>query len=108
MPPDGIGFDDVYILTIPSFTWIKYYPDKPGVGAPHNSLTCNVINGGSQMMVIGGTFPLGDSCDAPDVWGMHNLDLGRQNSDNATWYRYQQNVTSYVVPPDIIQKIGGS
>jgi hypothetical protein len=108
VPPNGVGFDDVYILSLPSFTWIKYYPDKPGVGSPHGSLTCNMINGGSQMVVMGGTFPLSDDCDSPDVWGMHNLDLGRQNKDNATWYGYQKNLTSYVVPVDIIQKIGGS
>lgn len=44
VPPDGVGFDDVYILSLPSFTWIKWWPSTPGVGNPHHSMTCNVIN----------------------------------------------------------------
>lgn len=59
------------------------------------------------MLVIGGTFPLSSDCDDLPTWGTHNLDLGRQNAQNATWYQYLPNITSYVVPPDVIQKIGG-
>jgi hypothetical protein len=43
IPPNGIGFDDVYILTLPSFTWIKWWPTEPGPGRPHHSMTCNII-----------------------------------------------------------------
>jgi hypothetical protein len=66
--PNATSFDDVYILTIPSFTWIKWYPTSPGTGSPHNSLTCNVIDN-AQMLVIGGTFPDSDACDATDCLG---------------------------------------
>ena len=59
------------------------------------------------MLIIGGTFPLGDVCDAPEVWGTHSLDLGKQNPDKAMWYNYRPNVTSYVVPDEIISKVGG-
>jgi hypothetical protein len=60
------------------------------------------------MIIIGGTFPLVDDCDAPNVWGTHNLDLGKQNVNNAMWNVYQPNLTSYVVPTEIISRIGGS
>jgi hypothetical protein len=42
--PDGVGFDDVYILSLPSFTWIKWWKADPAPGNPHHSMTCNVIN----------------------------------------------------------------
>lgn len=59
------------------------------------------------MLIIGGTFPLTNACDAPNVWGTHSLDLGKQNPSNAMWYTYRSNLTSYVVPDEIISKIGG-
>ena len=66
--PAGVGFDDIYILSIPSFTWIKWYdsslnmaqvqfidatryPTTPGPGYPHNSLSCDVVDG-AQMMYV--------------------------------------------------------
>jgi hypothetical protein len=101
------GFDDVYILTLPSFVWIKWYPTSPGPGNPHHSLTCNVVSG-SQMLVIGGTFPLSQDCDVPEVWGTHNLNLGKDNPDGAKWYQYLPNITEYKVPSEIIAVVGGS
>ena len=62
------------------------------------------------MIIMGGTFPLDSNpptCDAPGVWGMHNLDLGQQNVQAAKWYQYLPNVTSYAVPSTIISAIGG-
>lgn len=53
------GFDDVYILTIPTFTWIKAWPDrprKPQEVTPHHSFSCDVVRD-SQMLIIGGIFP---------------------------------------------------
>ncbi len=107
MPPDGIGFDDVYILSIPSFTWIKWYPSDNSTGNPHGWSTCNVIDG-AQMIIIGGTFPVSQECDAQGVQGTHNLDLGKQNNESAMWHTFQPNVTAYVVPTEIVAKIGGS
>jgi hypothetical protein len=51
--------------------------------SPHNTLTCNVIDG-AQMIIIGGTFPLDDTdCDAPAQYGSHGLDMGEQNPDGS-------------------------
>jgi len=71
---------------------------------PHHSLSCNVVDG--KMLVIGGTFPLTDNCDAPIVWGTHNVDLGKQSGSQ--WHAYQLNTTTYVNPPEVVSVIGGS
>jgi hypothetical protein len=105
--PNVTAYDDVYILTLPSFTWIKWYPTDPGPGAPHHSLTCNVVNG-AQMLIIGGTFPATDACDAPDVWGTHNLNLGKNNPENAKWSKFYPDLKEYKVPSEIVAVVGGS
>lgn len=105
--PNTTGFDDVYILSLPTFTWIKWWPMQPGSGNPHNSMTCNVI-GGSQMLIIGGTFPLDDTCDSPNVWGTHNLNLGENGPNRATWDKFYPNITTYDVPDAVVAKVGGS
>lgn len=108
MPPSTAGYDDVYILSLPSFTWIKVYPDGRGTGEfPHHSLTCSVTPSRSQMLIIGGTFPLSDMCDTPDQWGVHNMDMGRQNQDKALWMLYDPHKGDYVVPSNISDEIGG-
>ncbi|KAK4106493.1 hypothetical protein N658DRAFT_414402 [Parathielavia hyrcaniae] len=109
MPPDTGGFDDVYVLTIPSFQWVKMYPtDGSLTGAyGHHSLSCNVIDG-AQMMIIGGTFPTSDDCDVPDQYGVHNMDMGQQNEEKALWKIFVTNITQYAVPDPIIAVVGGS
>jgi len=101
------GFDDVYILTLPAFEWIKWYPDAPGEKNPHGLLTCNVIDN-AQMIVMGGNATTNVNCDVPDYGGQHNLNLGQNNPTNAKWYPYLTNLTSYSVPQDIISVAGGS
>lgn len=96
-------------VTIPTFTWIKLYPNDGNVTGqyPHHSLSCNVVNKG-QMLVIGGTFPLSDDCDAAPQWGAHNLVLGQQSDPDANhWQLYSPNLTTYAVPDEIISVVGG-
>ncbi|KAM3072453.1 hypothetical protein ACMFMG_009254 [Clarireedia jacksonii] len=103
---NATGFDDVYILSLPSFKWIRWWTTSQP--KPHNMLSCNVING-AQMIVIGGSFPgQQTNCDANNAWGTHNLDLGQQNPDKSMWNTYQPNLTSYVVPSAVISAVGGS
>ena len=46
----SIPFDEIYILTLPAFHWIKVdYPPQN----PRHALTCNAV-GGSQILTIGG------------------------------------------------------
>ncbi|OLN85773.1 Kelch repeat-containing protein-like protein 5 [Colletotrichum chlorophyti] len=106
----GAGFDDLYVLTIPTFTWVKMYPsDLNKTGSyPHHSLSCNMAPGRAQMLIIGGQFPLSQDCDAFEQWGTHNVDLGKQNRAKNIWYAYQPNKTTYVVPEEIIAVVGGN
>lgn len=109
MPPDTAGYDDMYVLSIPTFTWIKLYPTDGNITGqyPHHSLTCNVVSG-AQMLIIGGTFPLSDDCDVPQQWGTHNADLTEAFAANkALWQLYAPNETTYLVPDVIVSAIGG-
>ncbi|KAK4456125.1 hypothetical protein QBC34DRAFT_287001, partial [Podospora aff. communis PSN243] len=107
--PYTAGFDDVYVLSIPAFQWVKLYPENGNETGqyPHHSFTCNVIDKG-QMIIIGGTFPLTKDCDVPDQFGSHNLDMGLQNTDLSPWKLYRSNLTSYVVPASLLSAIGGN
>lgn len=99
------GADDVFILSMPSFRWIKFWEAEEI--KYHNGFTCDVIND-SQMLIIGGTFPYSDDCDpAPGAQGGHYLDLGRANTDLAVWYGYRKDLKGYSLPEDITKVIGG-
>lgn len=87
--------------------WIKWYPTAPGVAYPHHSLSCNVVDG-TQMLVMGGTFPNDTRCDVPSVFALHNLDLGKDNAEGAKWALFSPNKSSkYKVPSEIVSVIGG-
>ncbi|KAK1773507.1 hypothetical protein QBC45DRAFT_79094 [Copromyces sp. CBS 386.78] len=106
-----IGYDDIYVLSIPSFQWIRsLYPSNSNVTGefPKAMSSCNVINN-AQMLVIGGR-ALNDtsSCDADVVMGQHNMVLGKDNPEKAIWARFQPNLTSYILPTDIITVVGGN
>ena len=96
-------------VTIPTFTWIKLYPNDGNVTGqyPHHSLSCNVVNKG-QMLIIGGSFPLSDECDSAPQWGAHNLVLGQQADPDANpWQLHSTNLTTYAVSDEIISVVGG-
>ena len=108
LPPDTAGFDDLYILTIPSFQWIKVEWAKPNGDYPHHSLTCDVVDH-AQMLILGGTFPVTNNCDVPNQYGLHGLDMGAQLSPEKDFWRfYSPNLTTYAVPDPIIKVVGGS
>jgi hypothetical protein len=106
------AFDDVYILSLPSFTWIKGYPlgggDSNQFG--HGGCTANVVNP-DEMMIIGGWYSnstFGD-CDQPDAQGQHNMVLGNNTgkTDNGIWDKYDPKATAYAVPALVVAAIGG-
>lgn len=99
----------MYILTIPSFQYIKMFPtDGSTTGElPHHSLSCNVIDN-AQMLIIGGTFPTTDDCDVPEQFGVHNVDMGQQNPEKALWQIFVTNLTTYALPDAVVSAVGGS
>ncbi|KAF1839262.1 hypothetical protein BDW02DRAFT_585319 [Decorospora gaudefroyi] len=104
------AFDDVYILSLPSFTWIKAFPLDGSDSSPslvgHGGCSANAINH-TQMLVIGGWFPLYDKCDAPEGQGQHNMVLGYNGREKKLWDKYDPGLDTYVVPSPIIAAIGG-
>ncbi|KAL0936203.1 kelch domain-containing protein [Colletotrichum truncatum] len=106
-------YNDMYILTIPSFTWIKV--DKgDGVPSPRAGHTCTMRDG--QMIVVGGYIGQEQTCDNPGVYvfdasrlewttgfkaGDHPADLSPDNSVLAGSYGYK-------VPGKVQSVIGGS
>lgn len=76
-------FDDMWILTIPSFTWIQVDTGGQAVPPGRSGHTCNIWN--SQMVVVGGYVGTDLSCDSPGVYVF--------DASNLTW----QN--NYVAPP---------
>ncbi|RGP81467.1 hypothetical protein FLONG3_405 [Fusarium longipes] len=111
------SFNDIYILTLPSFTWVKAYPDHKGNATlppeyGHYSASCNMVKHMSQLFVIGGTYPDTDACDlAVDAWSMHNFWTGTVNNDgdNQTyWALYNPDITKNVVPADVYNVTGGN
>ncbi|KAF3034004.1 hypothetical protein E8E11_002105 [Didymella keratinophila] len=107
---DGtLAYDDAYILSIPSFTWIKAFPTDNSTGPyPHGGCSANVVNQ-DQMIIIGGWFPSNgaDFCDSPDVQGQHGMNLGYNGEKKALWDKYDPELSTYFVPTPIISAIGG-
>jgi hypothetical protein len=102
------SYDDVYILSIPAFVWIKWYPSGNDTQAfPHGAVTGNVING-TQMIIMGGNFTYTDMCDAPTIQGQHSLSLGQNNPEGAEWSFFVEDLTNVKVPASVVKLIGGT
>ncbi|KAF2625397.1 hypothetical protein BU25DRAFT_372530 [Macroventuria anomochaeta] len=102
-----LGYDDAYILSLPSFTWIKAFPTDNSTGAyPHGGCSANVVTR-DQMIIIGGWFPESDQCDSPQVQGQHGMNLGYNGEKKALWDKYDPKLSTYFVPTPVISAIGG-
>ncbi|EAA32902.1 hypothetical protein GE21DRAFT_6407 [Neurospora crassa] len=107
-------YSDMYILSIPSFTWVKVSDDdnehKPSARAGH---ACHLRDG--QMIVVGG-YTGGNTCDSPGIYVFnatsltwqpsfkalnHDPDLHPENSVLGNSFGYQ-------VPAPVASIIGGS
>ncbi|KAA8897511.1 hypothetical protein FN846DRAFT_231777 [Sphaerosporella brunnea] len=110
------GYDDVYILSIPSFTWIQIFPAKGTTREeseirPHYDLSCSVVKN-SQLVIIGGQFPKdleAKTCDAENKFGVHNLVMSKVNkgTQSVYWDIFVPSRATYTVPDDITNVIGG-
>lgn len=127
-------FDDMWILTLPSFTWIQVDQGGQSVPPGRSGHTCNVWD--AQMVMVGGyTGPNTLSCDSPGVYvfdmsGLQwvnqftALSAGNDDSDSKVVsnpfnqqlsQRYSQNDAGglegsygYEVPEVVYKVIGGS
>ncbi|KAL8911789.1 MAG: hypothetical protein Q9172_007613 [Xanthocarpia lactea] len=98
--PEAVSYDEIYILTLPAFTWIKvqYPPQRPRGGH-----TCNAIGGG-QIISIGGYEANSTIYAGPHVWDtlFNSTDpfaqgLGVFNMTSLAWEdHYTANAPAYV------------
>lgn len=116
---EQIQYDDMWILTIPSFTWIKVDTTGQSVPYPRAGHTCHIWD--SQMIVVGGYVGKSISCDSPGVYVFDASQLKWQNQftalDGGNAENQQasqtQNLTGlsgsygYQVPSAVQQIIGG-
>ncbi|EEH37475.1 hypothetical protein PAAG_07893 [Paracoccidioides lutzii Pb01] len=70
-------YDDMWILTIPSFTWIKVNTDGQSVPPARAGHTCNIWN--SQIITTGGYVGQDLTCDSPGVYIFDASELKWQN-----------------------------
>lgn len=72
---DTAAFDDVYILSLPSFKWFKAFPLEGTQNNQHGHGGCSAdIITPNQMLIIGGWFPSisPGECDFPNAQGQHS------------------------------------
>jgi hypothetical protein len=98
-PITKTGYDDVLILTLPSFTWTNVWPIGEAPRWGHN---CHVA-GKRQMITVGGNNTNGLTCDwevkGVAVWELSTLTWGSV---------FLTNLTSYEVPKKILDITGGT
>ncbi|KAK6354644.1 hypothetical protein TWF696_003784 [Orbilia brochopaga] len=100
------GWDQVYVLSLPSFVWTRYWPSGGSNPRPRYAHTCNIFNN-AQMLIVGGYFPLGGQCDASNQAGVHNLNLGGSEAAGTVWTDFEPSKTDYVIPADVQQSTEG-
>jgi Kelch motif len=74
-------YNDMWILSVPSFTWIPVSMDKQSVPYARAGHTCNIWD--SQMIVVGGYIDPDISCEQPGVYVFNMSSLSWQNQFNA-------------------------
>ena len=73
-----IQYDDIWILTLPSFTWVKVDTTNQSVPPARAGHTCNSWN--SQMVVVGGYVGTQLECDTPGIYVFNLSSLTWQNT----------------------------
>lgn len=115
-----IQYDDVWVLTLPSFTWIKVDTSNQSVPPARAGHTCNSWN--AQMVVVGGYVGTQLECDTPGIYIFNLSSLTWENSYTAlqggnslNQQKSQEKDTNamggtygYEVPAAVQSVIGGS
>ncbi|GAP92145.2 putative kelch repeat protein [Rosellinia necatrix] len=91
-PVNKVSFDDVWILSIPAFTWFRA-DTRASTQRQHHS--CQVV--GNQMISVGGT-PYFENVTTPDEWSQG---IGILNLTNLAWTNQYQAHTTYEGPQTV-------
>lgn len=102
---------NVYVLSIPSFRWIRVNQDSDR----RSRHSCNLL-GNHTMLVVGGVRPVGQQVMPPDATGcdtspMFAQGLGMFSLNKHTWttnYDPSDYSTPYEIHPSISRVIGGN
>lgn len=97
---NGKYFDDMYVLSLPSFTWTKLYSGF----SPRFAHTCHRV-GSRTLLTVGGIVDLNftEGCDW-EYRGVGVLDLS-----TVTWGSvYNATSEPYEVPTMVVKTIGGT
>ena len=102
---------NVYVLSIPSFRWIRANEDSPR----RSRHSCNLL-GNHTMLVVGGVQPVGQQVMPPDATGcdtspMFAQGLGMFSLNNHTWatdYNPSDYPSAYEIHQSISGVIGGN
>lgn len=78
---DQTQYDDMWILSIPSFTWIEVDQSKQSVPYARAGHSCHVYDG--QMIVLGGYVGKELSCDSPGIYVFNMSSLQWSNQFTA-------------------------
>ncbi|KEY64791.1 hypothetical protein S7711_08070 [Stachybotrys chartarum IBT 7711] len=106
-------YDDMYILTIPSFTWIRVDQSGQDTPLPRAGHTCALQD--SQMIVVGGYVGQEDRCDSPGIYVFDvstlewksNFAAADHPADFSTGNSVLDSSYGYRVPEIVQQEIGG-
>ena len=115
-----VQYEDIWILSVPSFTWVKVSTDNLSNPPPRAGHSCEVWDG--QMVVVGGYVGANVSCDYPGTYVFDASELKWQNQFTAlpgSDDQSQQNSQSgndtglsgsygYQVPAAVQSVIGGN
>lgn len=114
--PQGeqIQYDDMYILSIPAFTWIKVKQPEENRASGRAGHTCTMRDG--QIIIVGGYIGNGDECDTP---GIHVFDAttlkwkdkfeaGDHDNDFSSEDSVRGGSFGYKVPTVVQEAIGGN
>ena len=107
----GASDGNVYVLSLPSFRWIRVNQDSD-LRARHQ---CTLI-GKNTMLVVGGIRPRGQELQPSDIAGcdtasMFSQGLGMFSLNNHAWssnYDPLEGSVAYQVHPSILKAIGGT
>ncbi|KAI5466746.1 hypothetical protein BGZ63DRAFT_346450 [Mariannaea sp. PMI_226] len=107
-------YNDMYILTIPSFTWIKVDQPSQHKPSPRAGHSCTMHDG--QLVVIGGFLGEDASCDDPGIYVFNASSLSWDSKFSAADHAidwHSDNIVlagsyGYTVPEAVQKVIGGN
>ncbi|KAF2874637.1 hypothetical protein BDV95DRAFT_337793 [Massariosphaeria phaeospora] len=98
-PTKKLHYDDVYVLTLPSFTWTPIFTSGSSPRWGHN---CHIA-GMRQMITVGGNITNTGKCD----WERKGVAVLEMST--VTWGSvFQTNLTTFEVPQRVLSATGGT